>query len=103
MKENTKEQMNLSKHTLELIERLANDFVLQNHTGYPHYKKLEIASDIKQGAIIALTSPDILASAGLVRKEEVKEDLQNMSNNYVVLNGQYVIPKSVLDIYIENL
>lgn len=34
---------------------------------------------------------------------EVIEDLKKMSNNYLVCNQSYVVPKSVLDLYIEHL
>lgn len=34
---------------------------------------------------------------------DVIDDLRNMSNNYQVVSQCYVIPKSVLDIYIEYL
>lgn len=38
-----------------------------------------------------------------MKTAEIIDELKSMVNNYVVLNGQYVIPKSVLDIYIEHL
>jgi hypothetical protein len=34
---------------------------------------------------------------------EIIEDLRGMSNNYLVCNQSYVIPKSVIDMYIEYL
>lgn len=34
---------------------------------------------------------------------DILEDLKQMSNNYIVCNQSYVIPKSVLDMYIEYL
>jgi hypothetical protein len=33
---------------------------------------------------------------------EIIDNLKIMSNNYQVLNGQYVISKNVLDVFIEN-
>jgi len=41
-------------------------------------------------------------------KEEIKilpeiiSELKNMANNYQVLNGQYVISKNLLDVFIEH-
>jgi hypothetical protein len=35
--------------------------------------------------------------------DEVIEELKKMSNNYQVLDGQYVISKNVLDVFIEYL
>lgn len=34
---------------------------------------------------------------------DVIDDLKDMSNKYMVVNGSYFIPKSVLDLYIEYL
>ena len=34
---------------------------------------------------------------------EVIDNLKNMANNYIVCLQSYVIPKSVLDLYIEHL
>lgn len=44
-----------------------------------------------------------LKELGLHNMNEVIEDLKSMSNNYLVCNQSYVIPKSVLDMYIEHL
>jgi len=44
-----------------------------------------------------------LKELGLPNMNEVIEDLKSMSNNYLVCNQSYVIPKSVLDMYIEHL
>ena len=44
-----------------------------------------------------------LKELGLPNINEVIEDLKSMSNNYLVCNQSYVIPKSVLDMYIEHL
>lgn len=44
-----------------------------------------------------------LKELGLPNMNEVIDDLKSMSNNYLVCNQSYVIPKSVLDMYIEHL
>ncbi len=42
-------------------------------------------------------------SGSLLTINDLIEDLKSMSNNYQVLNGQYVISKNVLDIFIEQI
>jgi len=37
------------------------------------------------------------------RKQEIIEQLEGLSNNYEVIDGCYVIQKTVLDNYIEGL
>ena len=44
-----------------------------------------------------------LKELGLPSMDEVIDDLKSMSNNYLVCLESYVIPKSVLDMYIEHL
>jgi|GEM_PF-3844157 len=44
-----------------------------------------------------------LKELGLPNMNEIIDDLKSMSNNYLVCNQSYVIPKSVLDMYIEHL
>ena len=44
-----------------------------------------------------------LKESGIPSMNEVIEDLKSMSNNYIVCLQSYVIPKSVLDMYIEHL
>ena len=46
--------------------------------------------------------PDVSGSLQSIPMD-ILEDLKQMANNYIVCNQSYVIPKSVLDMYIEYL
>ena len=61
---------------------------LTDNAAFKQLKELERLRDLLQVLSIA---PDII------------EELKTMSNNYQVLNGQYVISKNILDFYIEYL
>ena len=48
----------------------------------------------------------LLNSGDYIKKSEVVEmieELKSMSNNYQVLNDQYIISKNVLDVFIEHI
>ena len=38
-----------------------------------------------------------------MNKEQIIEELKSTSNKYLVLDGCYVVPKTVLDIFVEHL
>ena len=46
---------------------------------------------------------NLFSVSGLLPLENTIEELEQMSNNYEVVDGCYVIKKHIFDAYIENL
>ena len=66
----------------------------------PNYTTKDELHDLKDNA--AFKRLKQMAEVNYV-PVDVIDDLKQMSNNYMVVNGSYVIPKSVLDLYVEYL
>lgn len=64
----------------------------------PNYQTKDGLHDLKDNAAFIQ-----LKVEGCPSFRKVIEGLKSMSNNYQVLNGQYVISKTVLDIFINHL
>ena len=62
----------------------------------PNYQTEDGLHNLKDNA--AFTQ---LKIEGCLSSKKIIEELKIISNNYQVLNGQYVISKNVLDVFIE--
>jgi hypothetical protein len=66
----------------------------------PNYQTKDGLHDLEDNA--AFKQLEYMAEINHV-PTDIIGDLKSMSNNYIVLNGQYVISKNVLDLFIEHL
>jgi hypothetical protein len=64
----------------------------------PNYQTLDGLHKLEDNAAFCQ-----LKELNITNINDVIEDLKGMSNNYMVCLQSYVIPKSVLDMYIEHL
>jgi hypothetical protein len=62
----------------------------------PNYQTKDGLHELKMNAAFAQ-----LKVEGCPSSKKIIEELKIISNNYQVLNGQYVISKTVLDVFIE--
>lgn len=67
----------------------------------PDYKTQDGIHNLKDNA--AFIQLKELKTPNIINYNNIIEDLKDISNKYMVCNQSYVIPKSVLDIYIDYL
>jgi hypothetical protein len=64
----------------------------------PNYQTKDGLHELKDNAAFAQ-----LKVEGCPSSKKIIEELKMISNNYQVLEGQYVISKNVLDVFIEHV
>lgn len=65
--------------------------------------ELKLANIEERGHLKTISQLREELEAEKIKSQGILDDLKDMSNKYIVCNSSYVIPKSVIDLYIEYL